>query len=201
MTVLSYNEIAILVKTNVVTGSGLEFINAASLDLTLGNTILVEKESTSQYTRRVVSLNNRDPLDTVTVDIEGGGFILEPGAFILAQTEQMFYLPDNISAEYKLKSSMARVGLEHLNAGWCDAGWNGSVLTLELKNMTRHHAILLKPGDRIGQMIFYKHPPVPPHASYKNKGAYNDHAKVTGAQPAKGLKPNDIFPFDKDGIV
>ena len=52
---------------------------------------------------------------------------------------------------------MARIGLDHLNAGWCDAGWNGSVLTLELINLLKNHSIALHPGDAIGQMTFFAH--------------------------------------------
>lgn len=35
-------------------------------------------------------------------------FLLMPGEFILAQSVEVFNLPDDLSAEYKLKSSMAR---------------------------------------------------------------------------------------------
>ncbi len=183
--VQSYNEICDLVEAGVVLNSSREFVNAASLDLTLGRRVLIESRGLRGAAQEV-SLGKREPLNTVALDIDPArGFLLYPGEFVLCQTEQVFNLPDWLSAEYKLKSSMARVGLEHLNAGWADAGWNGSVLTLEFKNMTRHHGIRLFPGDRIGQMIFYRHAEVPEHASYRNKGAYNGHTQVTGAQPKK----------------
>lgn len=92
---------------------------------------------------------------------------------------EVFNLPEDISAEYKLKSSMARIGLEHMNAGWCDAGWHGSVLTLEFKNMLQYHAILIRPGDAIGQMIFFYHEPVPKSASYATRGRYNNDKSVS----------------------
>lgn len=107
---------------------------------------------------------------------------MSPGNFILTQSREVFHLPDTISAEYKLKSSMARIGLEHLNAGWCDAGWNGSVLTLELKNMTEAHSILLQEGDAIGQIVFFKHAPVPEDKSYAARGRYNNDKTVMGAK-------------------
>ena len=59
-----------------------------------------------------------------------GGVTLAPGAVALAATRQKFFLPDNVSAEFKLKSSSARRFLEHMNAGWCDPWWHGSALTL-----------------------------------------------------------------------
>ena len=98
---------------------------------------------------------------------------LEPNQFILAQTVEMFNLPLDISAEYKLKSSMARIGLEHLNAGWADAGWHGSVLTLELKNISQCQRIRIRPGDAIGQIVFFRHKPVPYEKSYAARGRYN----------------------------
>ena len=109
-------------------------------------------------------------------------YVLLPGDFILAASVEIFNLPNNISAEYKLKSSMARIGLEHLNAGWCDAGWNRSCLTLELKNMTRHHSIELNYKDPIGQIVFFKHTPVPNDKSYAVRGRYNGDTSVQGVK-------------------
>jgi deoxycytidine triphosphate deaminase len=74
---------------------------------------------------------------------------------------------------------MARIGLEHLNAGWCDAGWHGSVLTLELLNVTRHHRIKLESGTRIGQIVFFRHLEVPKDHSYATKGRYNKDTSVS----------------------
>jgi dCTP deaminase len=116
------------------------------------------------------------------------GYLIAPDEFILAQSREIFNLPDHISAEYKLKSSMARIGLDHLNAGWCDAGWNGSVLTLELKNLTRYHEILIQEGDAIGQMILFSHTPVPPSRSYAVRGRYNGDKQVSGAKNASPRK-------------
>jgi dCTP deaminase len=112
----------------------------------------------------------------------GQPFIALPGAFFLACTQQKFNLPDNLSAEYKLRSHMARCGLNHMLAGWCDAGWHDSVLTLEFKNELQYSAIELMEGDPAGQIVCMRHLKVPPHASYASKGRFNgDHS----AQPTK----------------
>lgn len=169
-------EIQELLDRGVILNANPANINAASIDITLGNTILTEVQP---YRQAQVSLKKRDPLYTNLLDISKTGYILQSGEFILAQSAEIFCLPNNISAEYKLKSSMARVGLDHLNAGWCDAGWTGSVLTLELKNLTRFHNIRLEPGDKIGQMIFFKHNEVPTSLSYASKGSYNQDTQVT----------------------
>lgn len=172
MSLLSYLELEELVHSGVIEGAQKEAINSASIDIHLGNIILYE---TGSHLNDLKYLNKKSQLNLGRVDIgDDGEYCLAPGEFILAQSREIFHLPNNISAEYKLKSSMARLGLDHLNAGWCDSGWNGSVLTLELKNVTQGHRIVLKSGDRIGQMIFFKHTPVPQDKSYAVRGSYNN---------------------------
>lgn len=177
MSLLSYLDIVDLIGAGVVRNADKNHVNSASLDLTLGDRILVESVPVEwKY------LDKNHALDTEEIIMDDGGYVLHPGEFILACTREMFYLPETISAEYKLKSSLARLGLEHLNAGWCDAGWNGSVLTLELKNMTQHHNIVIRPGDKIGQIVFFKHREVPQYASYAIRGSYNGDKTVSGVK-------------------
>lgn len=173
---LSHDEIQELLDNGVVIGTKGGAVNAASLDLHLGDTIMVENDF---ETKRFVDFRAREPLSMTRFVMDEQGYFLRPRQFILAQSVEVFNLPNNVSGEYKLKSSMARIGLEHLNAGWCDAGWHGSVLTLELKNMTEHHSILIRPGDAIGQIVFFKHTPVSDEASYAARGRYNGDTQVT----------------------
>lgn len=193
MSLLSYTQICDLIEDGVIENAQYENVNSASLDLTLGNIILVEdfKAADLGYIPSVLSLKNRDKLFTKRINLEEShnkAFILRPGQFILAHTKEIFHLPCDVSSEYKLKSSMARIGLEHLNAGWCDSGWNGSVLTLELRNLTTYHDIELTLGDKIGQMIFFKHMPVPVEKSYATRGSYNGDKEVSTAKPKKETK-------------
>lgn len=175
---LSFVELCELVDEGIITGVKDKQINASSIDITLGDTILAERFIS---TPKIISLKDREPLTTTAFSTRGG-YVMSPGEFVLAHSQQTFNLPNNISAEYKLKSSMARMGLEHLNAGWCDAGWNGSVLTLELKNMTLRHRIQLEEGDAIGQIVFFKHETVPKERSYAFRGRYNNDTTVTGVK-------------------
>lgn len=323
MSLLSYNELCKLVERGVITNVEHDQINATSIDITLGETMLFES---AMGEVAPLDYRAREALPTSPQYLTQQGIFLAPGEFVLAQSQQVFNLPNDISAEYKLKSSMARIGLEHLNAGWCfvagtkvsmldgsekpieeikegeevysldsegrvragkvtragktadvsstvrvvlddgahfdctadhrimlrdgayakasdltagqalmplnrrydnatghenhkvsevlriehetpvpvyditvetyrnfalsagvfvhncDAGWNGSVLTLELKNMTKFHTILLRPGDRIGQMVFFKHAPVPAGRSYAARGRYNGDKTVSGVK-------------------
>jgi len=168
------------VEQGVLTNVDPEFINAASIDITLGDAILMEEDCRDVFNHcPVLELAARQPMNTRRVDCTNG-FKLLPGQFILAQSREVFNLPNDISAEYKLKSSMARIGINHCLAGWCDAGWNGSVLTLELMNVSRHHAIKLQAGDKIGQMVFFRHAPVPADRSYAARGRYNNDTTVKG---------------------
>lgn len=178
-------------EDGVITNVKPEQINAASIDLTLGPKIMEEifnvhcdptlNGMVNVSIGEAISLGARTPLPMREVECIDG-YDLKPGEFILAHSQQIFNLPNNISAEYKLKSSMARIGLEHLNAGWCDAGWTGSALTLELKNMTQLNTIRIKHGDAIGQIVFFEHEPVPADRSYAARGRYNNDTTVTGVK-------------------
>lgn len=187
---LSHDEISDLIDDNVIEYAEKEHINSSSLDIRIGATLLIERpflergkslQPNEEPPLRRISLKKRQPLHMIEHDLMREPFILYPGEFILAQSHELFNLPNDISAEYKLKSSMARIGLEHLNAGWCDAGWHGSVLTLEIKNMTRHHEIVIEHLDKIGQIVFFRHRAVKPEHSYATRGRYNKHKTVMGA--------------------
>ena len=171
---LSHDEIQELLDQGVVTGTKEGAVNAASLDLHLGDTIMLENNSP-----QIIDYGKREPLSMREYKMTDDGCVLSSGQFILAHSVEVFNLPNNVSAEYKLKSSMARIGLEHLKAGWCDATWHGSVLTLELKNMTQHHSIRIKPGQAIGQIVFFRHSPVSDKASYASRGRYNGDKTVS----------------------
>lgn len=184
MSLMTYNELCILVATGVISPVPIENINAASIDVRLGDTLLLEDD---------VDLNNDD--DRVIIDLSkrespkfrqyvmgSDGFLLQPFDFCLAQTLETFNLPDDIACEFRLKSSMARAGLNQSLAVWCDPGWNGSVLTLELQNVLAYHSLLLKPGMKIGQMVFFQGEKVPRNASYGTIGSYNGDASVTASK-------------------
>lgn len=189
MTILSHNELLAISGLgwsysgphNVIEGvRSFDDVNASSIDVRLGNLFLEENAYTGRTT--TLSLSRRDAMG---VRAHKGQYTLAPGEFVLAHTAEKFNLPLDISAEFRLKSSAARMGLSHALAVWCDPGWHDSTLTLELHNISRYHSILLQEGDKIGQMIFHRHAPVPPSASYAERGAYNQDAAARGAKPPK----------------
>jgi dCTP deaminase len=190
MSLLAHNELLELVASGVITNTPESRVNPASIDVTLGKQIMTERIPRPGSMVKPIDLANGDhlPMDQFNMTGYGGEayYDLHPGEFILACTEQIFHLPNHMSAEYMLKSTLARSALEHLAARWCDAGWHGSALTLELKNMSRYHTLRLRPGMGIGQMKFYSHAIVPAHASYAATGQYNEDGE--GAQPGKVLR-------------
>lgn len=175
---LSYTEICELIEQGVVVGAKFDDVNAGSLDIHLGTDILYEQDTDNGLC--IVDYRARQKLHMGkhVMDPESG-YVLAARESVLASSAETFNLPNNICAEYKLKSSMARIFLEHLKAGWCDAGWNGSKLTLELCNLSRFHGIRLRPGDAIGQMVFFRHTEVPEDRSYAARGRYNGDTTVS----------------------
>ena len=128
MTILADFQIRALCESGMVTPFDPELLNPASLDLRLGSNILIESsEGPDLVPCCIANYTPANPYQVV------------PGQFLLAEAEPIFNLPNCIAAQFVLKSSRAREGLQHLLAGWCDPGWNGSRLTLELKNVRQLH--------------------------------------------------------------
>lgn len=149
-------------------------INAASLDVRLGDTIMVERYSDKSCS---VDYRARQKLDMVEVKLTDNGYVIRPGEFFLAHTIEKCNFADDTAALFRIKSSMGRIGLEHMDAGWVDPGFHGA-LTLEFKNMTQWHSIRIRPGDRIGQLVFFKGAAVSADQSYRSKGNYNGEAGI-----------------------
>jgi dCTP deaminase len=96
---------------------------------------------------------------------------------------EIFDLPDDVKAEFFLRSSAGRKGYEHAMAGYCDSGWSNSRLTMELTNLRRYRCLPIYPGLKLGQLAFERLPQ-PPTVSYRLKGRYNNDQDV---QESKGL--------------
>ena len=149
MSYFNHDQITRFCEAGGMQNFDLSCVNAASLDVRLGNTILIEEGVGSVDYRAREKLSMRE----VTIHPEAG-YLIHPGDFILAHTIERCNFPNDTAALFRIKSSMGRIGLEHLDAGWVDPGFHGS-LTLEFSNMTRGHSIRVRPGDRIGQLVFF----------------------------------------------
>lgn len=168
--ILSDHEILQLCREGMVEGFEPLLVNPASLDVRLGETLLIESAESPALVPYPLGRHTQD-----------APYELRPGQFVLAQTIELFNLPDNICAQFVLKSSRAREGLEHLLAGYCDPGWSGSVLTMELHNSRQLHPVALWPGMKIGQMVFTRMSRRP-ERSYSLTGRYNNDRSVQASR-------------------
>ena len=167
--ILSDWQITARCNGGMVTPFDPELVNPASLDVRLGDTLLIE---------------SAEGLELVPYPLAGhteqNPYPLRPGQFVLACTVETFNLPDDIAAQFMLKSSRAREGIEHLMAGYADPGFNG-VMTLELHNSRQLHPVALWPGMKIGQMVFHQMAATP-QRSYAVTGRYNGDSTVQGSR-------------------
>jgi dCTP deaminase len=161
---------ALCERQGLVTPYDPALVNPASLDVRLGSDLLVE----------VADWPTMCPVD-ITGHTESIPFYLQPHEFVLGCTLETFYLPNYIAGQFALKSSRARSGLEHLMAGYCDPGWSGSKLTLELQNARSMHPVAIWPGMRIGQIVFHRMSKVPTR-DYSVTGHYNNDSTVTASK-------------------
>lgn len=166
--ILSDHEIEDLIRhQDMVQNYDSDLLNPASLDVRLGNSLLLES----------VERSSMIPLDISRYTPEHP-YELVPGQFVLADTIEIFSLPEDIAAFFHLKSSRAREGYENLLAGFCDPGWTNSTLTLEIKNARQIQKLPLWPGMKIGQMIFHRMS-TRPARSYATVGHYNNDLRPT----------------------
>lgn len=168
--ILCDTEIHDLIQSGMVQNYDPELINPASLDLRLGNLVMLESVQGHQMI----------PLDISNYTVDHP-YELVPGQFILAQTVEVFSMPENIAGLFFLKSSRAREGYENLHAGYADPGWHGSALTLELKNARQLQPLPIYPGLKIGQMVFFRMS-AKPALSYAQVGHYNNDKLVAASK-------------------
>lgn len=175
MSLITYNKLVELVEQKILDPVPIEYINGASIDVRLGQTFFVEGRVGCDID---LALKQSANVERVVVP-DGSKFYLNPQEFCLAATFEVFNLPTTVACEFRLKSSAAREGLDQSLAVWCDPGWNGSVLTIELRNNWQRHRHILTPGMKIGQVVFYEGEEVPTEASYATRGQYNNDKEAT----------------------
>lgn len=128
-----------------------EMVQPASIDLCLGEEFIVF----DAHEQVCIDLDN--PTDGSGRKVRRTpeqGFVLHPGEFILAVTNESIKLPNNIMARLEGKSSIGRLGIMiHVTAGFVDPGWEGP-LTLEVANL-RKIPIILRPHKPFCQISFH----------------------------------------------
>lgn len=135
-----------------------DHLNPASYDLTLGHGLMIESIHGWIAFPDFANATAADP------------FLLKPGQLVLAAAAERVNLPRHLCAQFVLKSSRAREGIEHLMAGFADPGYCGN-LTLELHNSRQLQEVPIWPGQRIGQLVFHMMSQRP-NADYSVTGRY-----------------------------
>lgn len=154
-------QIATYAENGMITPFSKDLINPASYDVTLDKNILIQGDS--YY------------LTWEKLEISEYGYDLQPGEFILGSIQERLKLPSKIEAEFCLKSTVARSGIQHLMAGYADPGYEGN-MTLELKNVT-DSVVPIHYGMKIGQLRFNALE-VAPFRDYSQTGHYQGDSGV-----------------------
>ena len=170
MSILPDYEIFCLARKGLVEPFDQDMINPASLDVRLGENLLVEIPSSPEFVPYSIAGHTKEK-----------PFMLHPHEFVLAETFECFSVPNVVAGQLALKSSRAREGIERLMAGYVDPGFKGR-LTLELQNARAMHAVALWPGMRIAQIVFHKMSLLP-NKDYSVTGRYQGDLQV---QASKG---------------
>jgi len=136
-------------------------INPTSLDLRLGNTYRIPQG------------------DKWSDEIRFEKLILKPQDFVLCSSVETTKLKNTMIAFLFLKSSIGRKGIEHLHAGFGDAGFCGQ-WTFELINHWPFNVELIA-GQRICQLVFSDC--FEPKKDYSKTGRYQNQS---GPTPARG---------------
>ena len=168
--ILPDHQIHALCEQGMVSPYDRDLCNPCSLDVRLGSTLLIESAQSPELVRY--------PLEGHTQDRP---YWMSPGQFVLSGTLEYVRIPETICAQFALKSSRAREGIEHLLAGWIDSGFWG-VITIELHNSRQLHPVALWPGMRIGQLVFSRLASTPAR-SYAVTGRYH---QAQGVEASKG---------------
>lgn len=180
--ILGRSELFELVEQGVIEGVDPKSINSNSINVTLGDTFLVERpchNGVNGMWYEPLDFSKRESPTFIEVK---GHVVLAPGSFALASLVEKVTLPNDLVCMVMLRSSAARMGLEHAYAGFGDSGYSGH-LTLELKNFLQFHSIRLRGGDQCCQLVFHRGYPVPEGQCYASLGAkYNGD---TGPQTVK----------------
>lgn len=107
-------------------------------------------------------------------------FLMQPGDRLLVASLETINLPNFLCAQFRLKSSRGREWYEHMEAGFCDPGWHGSKLTMEIINMDCE-PLPIYPGLKMGQLIFSLTLGIPDN-DYSVTGRYNGDRQVEASK-------------------
>lgn len=141
-------------------------IGAASIDLRIGNVVLmvrargsshvdpaVTKRSISAGTSHDAEIHRQQKHERYEIPFHSK-FLVHPGSLVLVPTLEWLSLPDDLHGSVTARSTWAREGLSIATATFIEPRYQG-IVTLELANMGQI-PITLYPGLRVAQIAFMK---------------------------------------------
>jgi dCTP deaminase len=152
----------------VIQGFELDRLQPASYDILLGNKFVLHN---TESIMAIDPVNKIFPETKELIIPDSGMFVLHPGVSVLG-TSVDYFGSDKYLIHLSGKSSLARLGLIiHNTAGIINPGHFLNI-TFELANLN-HIPIILRPGMRIGQILFSELSN-PPQKDYKTTGRYHN---------------------------
>ena len=144
-----------------------KLVNPASIDIRIGMNVIREIGINHWSDIYIGDTNREAPI------------ILQPGEFMLVETLETLKVPNGYAVDCKLKSTMARKGLDHSLAFWFDPGWVG-VGTFEIHNVSRYQNIAIWYGMAIAQIVVHR---LSGDAEKPYDGRYQNARRVELAKP------------------
>lgn len=174
MAVLLHSDLLLLIDSGVVEESAVENVGQCSIDVKFSGVFFKESKVLSNAD---VHLHKDHP----AMDGFYDSVKLAPGEFCLASTREYFNVPPNLVMKFSLTSTMARTGLDQLQAITGNPLWSGN-LTLELVNKLKYHSLILERDAICGQVEFHTtRGRVPVNSDYSKVGRYMEtKGTVTG---------------------
>lgn len=190
MCVLVDHQISDIGRAGHIEPFALEQVNPASYDLRIG-AVYIDQYTGKTLSSAVIELYPHsyardiwyDVKHFVMVKLLRGKFGLpkHKASAILATTIETVNIPKYLVGDVKLKSSLARHGLDHALAGYIDPGFKGQI-TLELHS---HRYVKLHCGQQIVQIIFTE-------TSGPPANAYNGNYQNQSGPTKSVLEVNDV---------
>lgn len=158
-----------------------EQLGSCSIDLHLGDVFRIFNRSRFPY----IDLKAKVHAEEITKELvipPGEAFIMQPGDFALAVTEEVLEIGNDLLARIEGRSSLGRLGIiVHGTASVFDPGWIGRP-TMELGNLGTM-PVALYPGMRICAFTF-EELSSPADVPYRAKKG-NKYAGATGPDASK----------------
>jgi deoxycytidine triphosphate deaminase len=167
-----------------------------SVDLSLGEFIFIDKSarfyppSFEEFNlgETVIAKNEKAYYKLSLKEFDDTPIVLYPGMFILAYSDEWFGVKPNQPYAWHnlLKSTSARNGLQHLNAGFVESGYF-QPLCFEFVSFV---PVPLRHGDLVCQAVV--HTTTDDSVNYTEKGTYQSTNDIDELK--KNWKPENILP-------